>query len=47
MPRRNLVHWPWAIAAGLALVIVVNILFAVIAIRGADTVEPSYISEPR
>jgi hypothetical protein len=39
--------WPWAIAIGLALVVVVNVLFAYIAIEGADGVVDSYQTEQR
>jgi hypothetical protein len=40
-------RWPWAIAIGLFLVIVVNVVFAYVAIHGADTVVSSYTTEPR
>jgi hypothetical protein len=40
-------RWPWGIALGLALVIVVNAVFAYVAIHGADTVVSSYQTEPR
>lgn len=40
-------HWPWGIAIGLGLVILVNALFAYIAISGADPVVSSYRTEPR
>ncbi len=39
--------WPWAIAIGLGLVVVVNALFAYIAVHGADDVVASYNSEAR
>lgn len=39
--------WPWAIAIGLSLVILVNLIFAYIAIHGSDTVVSSYQTEPR
>ena len=39
--------WPWAIAIGLLLVVLVNIAFAYIAIHGADPVVSSYSTEPR
>jgi hypothetical protein len=39
--------WPLAIAVGLLLVVVVNALFAYLAVRGADAVVPSYQTEPR
>lgn len=44
-PRRS--PWPFAIVVGLLLVIVVNALFAYVAISGADDVVPSYTTEPR
>jgi hypothetical protein len=40
-------RWPWAIAIGLFLVIVVNALFAWIAVSGADPVVSSYNTERR
>jgi hypothetical protein len=40
-------RWPWAIAIGLLIVIIVNLTFAYIAIHGADTVVTSYTTEPR
>jgi nitrogen fixation protein FixH len=40
-------RWPIAIALGLALVIAVNILFAYIAVHGADDIVASYDAEPR
>lgn len=40
-------RWPWGIAIGLVIVILVNALFAWVAIRGADTIEPSYRTELR
>jgi hypothetical protein len=40
-------HWPWGIAIGLAIVVVVNALFAWIAVHGADPVVASYQTEPR
>jgi len=45
--RANDRTWPWAIAIGLALVVVVNVLFAYIAIEGADGVVDSYQTEQR
>jgi hypothetical protein len=39
--------WPWGIALGLVLVILVNAVFAYVAIHGADTVVSSYQTEPR
>ena len=40
-------RWPWGIAIGLLVVILVNAVFAYIAIHGADTVVSSYQTEPR
>lgn len=40
-------RWAWGIALGLVLVIVVNAVFAYVAIHGADTVVSSYQTEPR
>jgi len=40
-------RWPWGIAIGLALVILVNAVFAYVAIHGADGVVSSYTTEPR
>lgn len=40
-------HWPWGIAIGLFLVVVINVLFAYVAIAGADDIVPSYRTEPR
>jgi hypothetical protein len=40
-------RWPWAIAIGLLLVVLVNAVFAYIAIHGADPVVDSYRTEPR
>jgi hypothetical protein len=39
--------WPWLIAAGLLLVLLVNALFIWIAVKGADDVVPSYTEEER
>jgi hypothetical protein len=39
--------WPIAIVLGLLFVIAVNIVVAVIAVRGADPVVSSYNTEPR
>lgn len=39
--------WPILIAVGLALVILVNGIFIYIAVKGADKVVPSYITEER
>lgn len=40
-------RWPWGIAIGLAVVVLVNAVFAFVAIHGADTVVSSYQTEPR
>ena len=40
-------RWPRAIAIGLFLVVVVNVLFAYLAIYGADDVVSSYNTEAR
>jgi hypothetical protein len=40
-------RWPRIIAIGLALVIVVNIVFAYLAIHGADSSVSSYSTEAR
>ena len=40
-------RWPRIIVIGLALVIVVNIVFAYLAIHGADTIVSSYSTEAR
>jgi len=40
-------RWPWAIVIGLSLVVLVNALFAYLAIRGADHVVSSYRTESR
>jgi len=40
-------RWPWGIAIGLVIVILVNVVFAYVAIHGADTVVSSYQTEPR
>jgi len=39
--------WPLAIVLGLLFVIVVNLVVAIIAVRGADPIVSSYNSEPR
>jgi hypothetical protein len=39
--------WPIIITVGLVVVMVVNFLFIYIAVKGADTVVPSYTSEER
>ncbi|HTS89095.1 MAG TPA: FixH family protein [Gemmatimonadales bacterium] len=40
-------HWPWGIAIGLFIVIVVNAVFAYVAISGEDAVVPSYATGSR
>lgn len=40
-------RWPLAVAIGLALVIVVNLVFIYIAVSGRDEIVPSYQSERR
>ncbi len=45
--RRNSLGWPIGIAVGLVLMILVNLAFIFIAVRGADEVVPSYQTEPR
>jgi len=39
--------WPILIGAGLAFVILVNGIFIYIAVKGADQVVPSYVTEER
>lgn len=39
--------WPLAVVLGLVLVIVVNLVVAVIAVRGEDPIVSSYNTEPR
>lgn len=39
--------WPILIGMGLALVILVNVVFIYIAVSGADDVVPSYLTEER
>jgi hypothetical protein len=39
--------WPFAITLGLALVVAVNAAFIVVAVRGADEVVESYLTEER
>jgi len=39
--------WPILITVGLALVILVNGIFIYIAVKGADDVVPSYLTEER
>ncbi len=40
-------RWPRIIAIGLAFVVVVNIVFAYLAIHGADSIVSSYSTEAR
>lgn len=40
-------RWPLAVAIGLALVIVVNLVFIYIAVSGRDEIVPSYQTERR
>lgn len=40
-------RWPWAIGLGLAFVVLVNAVFAYLAVHGADHVVDSYRTEPR
>ncbi len=39
--------WPMGIAIALAIVVMVNVAFIVIAVRGSDPVVPSYSAEAR
>lgn len=39
--------WPMALAAGLLIVVLVNVMFAIVAIGGADPVAESYESGER
>jgi hypothetical protein len=39
--------WPAAIAAGLFLVVIVNVVFIWVAVSNADPVVPSYVLEER
>lgn len=39
--------WIYAIVIGLTLMVLVNITFIIIAVRGADDVVPSYLTEHR
>ncbi len=39
--------WPWLLAIGLALVMLVNAIFIWIAVSGADEVAPSYTQGDR
>ncbi len=38
-------RWPWIIASGLGLVVVVNMAFIYVAVSGADTISPDYLIE--
>lgn len=40
-------RWPWGIAIGLLVVIIVNVVFAYVAIHDGDPVVRSYTTEPR
>jgi hypothetical protein len=40
-------RWPRAIALGLVLVVVVNVIFAYLAVHGADAIVGSYRTESR
>jgi hypothetical protein len=40
-------RWPLALAAGLGLVVAVNLFVAYLAVKGADPVDPSYAAEAR
>lgn len=46
-PARKRSPWVIAIIAGLVLMAVVNVIFIVVAVRGADPVVPSYQLEHR
>jgi len=39
--------WPGLITVGLALVILLNVIFIYIAVSGADDIVPSYFTEER
>lgn len=43
----NSLCWPVGIAVVLLLVIAVQVAFAVVAVRYADTLDPSYAAESR
>jgi hypothetical protein len=45
--RRDDRRWPIAIAIGLLVIILVNLVFIYIAVSGADEVVPSYKIEAR
>jgi hypothetical protein len=40
-------RWPRIIALGLAFVVLVNLIFAYLAVHGADTIVRSYSTEAR
>ena len=40
-------RWPLAIIAAFVVVILVNLAFVIVALRGKDPVVPSYNAEPR
>lgn len=40
-------RWPWGIAIGMLVAIMVNVVFAYVAIAGRDQVVSSYTTEPR
>jgi len=46
-PRRGGRLWPVLITLGLLFVILVNGIFIYIAVKGADQVVPSYLTEER
>lgn len=45
--RRRPPLWPWILGIALALVVLVNVLFIWIAVKGADDVAPSYTEGTR
>jgi hypothetical protein len=45
--RRRDLRWPIAIAVGLFLVILVNLVFIYIAVSGKDEIVPTYQTERR
>lgn len=40
-------RWPVGVALSLFVVVVLQIAFAVVAVRNADTVDPTYAAEKR
>lgn len=40
-------RWPLGVLAALLVVVVIQIAFAVVAVQGADTVDPTYAAERR